>query len=836
MDNFPVNTIIHGHFYQPPREDPWIDIIEDQPSSLPYKNWNERIAKECYGPNCYSRILDNKGKIFDIINNYQYISFNFGPTLLSWLEKEEKEIYNLIIQADRFSIEMHNGHGNAIAQVYNHVIMPLQNLEDQKTQIIWGLKDFNKRFNRKSEGIWLAETAVNYETIDLLIEFGIKYIILSPEQAKGFKKIDEEKWTDVHHGGINSKRVYKIVRNHGEIAVFYYDKEISTAISFQHLLYDANNFAQRIINNRKENDLIVIASDGEVYGHHEPFGDMCLAKLIKEYYLDKNIINLLNFGEYLELFPPKYETILYLGDDGQGSSWSCIHGVGRWYKDCGCNTGGKAGWNQKWRTPLREAFDEVKKSVDEYFIQEVSRYIRNPWDLRNSYIDFILNKHNFNNMEFMNKQFNIKINKKETSYILSLLEMQKNSMFMYTSCGWFFSELSGIETIQNIKYAYRAIMLMGLAKDNVLKKFEQKLESAISNMKEYKNGRWILENMIYNKIHDFYHIVNNFVTLLKYIPKDLLINFSIVSIYGYEDFTINRIGNSRFYEGNINIYDKRDCITRDYIFIFEELNHFHKIYIFTGVEKNLFKTVRKDLLIDTFNLTSYNNSGFILLTRDDLISEIKNFITEYEYKDKKTELINNNINFFNIFKDHLIYIKEKGIPIQELYKSFLKFTAECIFSKLFLELEDFPDRKLYVELIDLFKLLKFYMIKPDITIIKKKLSFILYGKLFLAKDNLSSDSYKKALILLEFCTKIGIILEKSNSENIIFSLLKNKIPRIIDEINLISDKDKKGELIIQCRNLIILAENFNINAEDEKKYFFQKIQITNDFFSYYNLK
>ncbi|MCK4799013.1 MAG: DUF3536 domain-containing protein [Spirochaetes bacterium] len=826
MTNIPVKTIIHGHFYQPPREDPWTDQIEDQPSAYPYKNWNIRITKECYEPNCFSRVLDHKGKIKDIINNYRYISFNFGPTLLTWLEKEEPEVYQLILLADRKSIKEHNGHGNAIAQIYNHVIMPLQSQEDKKTQIIWGLRDFEKRFGRNSEGIWLSETAVDYSTIDLLIDFGIKFIILSPNQAQSFRKIGEENWTNVSEQPIETKRSYKVIREYGEIAIFYFDKRLSTAVSFEHLIHDSNNFAARIMQNiTDKNDLVIIASDGEVFGHHEAFGDMCLASLIKNYHINNKKIQLLNFGEYLALYPPEYETSIYLGDDGLGSSWSCAHGVGRWYKNCGCHTGGKKGWNQEWRTPLREAFDTIKKEIDEIFVKELSKYIDSPWDLRNDYIEYILDGYAPLKIDFLQKHTKKNLTKNEVEFILSLLESQKYALFMYTSCAWFFTELTGIETVQNIKYAYKAITLIEKEKNRLKILFENKLIAVKSNIPKYKNGMWILKNWIYPHIQNFSHIVNNFIALYKITKEINTSKFNIFKIFGYENFSIKKIkseGVTSIHEGSIKLINKKGYSSKTYNFIYLNIKgKKYEIYICLEKEKTLFNDVKQDVLNRNFNKENYKNMDLFVLSEKDLLSEVKQFIIEHNYRDKIKEMINSSIKMFNDIKPLLYYYKMTEIDLPHIYKSFVKFAAESLFYNLSKIFEDFLDKKILTELIQLFNFVKHFSIEVDSRMLKEKIAMIIYNNLLKAEADLDSNIYQQLIILIEFCHKVNLVLEISRSENLIYKLLKNRAPILIEKINSEELEEKKAHFILQFRNLILLAGNFNINTDKEKKEFFE---------------
>ncbi|HSG28252.1 MAG TPA: hypothetical protein VLA34_07210, partial [Candidatus Krumholzibacterium sp.] len=332
-------VIIHGHFYQPPRENPWTGRIDRQDSAAPYHDWNERITRECYLPNARSRRLDGYGRVTTLVNNYEHISFNFGPTLLSWMQKEHPRLHEEIIDADRTSAERNGGHGNAIAQVYNHMIMPLANRRDQETQILWGVADFRARFGRDPEGIWLAETAINETTLEILINHGFRFIILSPFQADRIRPLDKSStWTDVSDGSIRCGRVYRCYgsRRRGKrntarsIDIFFYDAPLSTDVSFNHLLSSGDLLAARLAAGFEKDggDLVTIATDGEIYGHHEPFGDMALAYLIDAAAEAKGL-ELTNFGAYLDEHEPSMEVQIKQGVDGEGTAWSCSHGVGR---------------------------------------------------------------------------------------------------------------------------------------------------------------------------------------------------------------------------------------------------------------------------------------------------------------------------------------------------------------------------------------------------------------------------------------------------------------------------------------------------------------------------
>ena len=489
---------IHGHFYQPPRENPWLEAIELQDSALPFHDWNERINNECYNPNSVSKIVDNRNKILDVVNNYEHISFNFGPTLLSWMEDFAPMAYERIIKADIESVQEHNGHGNAIAQVYNHMIMPLANLHDKETQVKWGIKDFEYRFGRKPEGMWLAETAVDDETLKVLADNDIKFTILSPYQAQRIRKIETENWQDVSWGNIDPARSYRYyIKSDPKkyIDLFYYDGAISKSVAFDELLKDGNKFIKRLKEGvsdwRDYPQLVNIATDGESYGHHTKFGDMALAYALKIKAKDEGF-KITNYGEYLEKYRSDWEVEIK-----QGSSWSCFHGVGRWKEDCGCSTGGHPGWNQKWRKPLRETLDYLRDELSTIFEKEGKKYFNKPWNVRNNYIDIILDRTEVNIREFQKNFFKPDLTEEQKVRGMELLEIQRQAMLMDTSCGWFFSEISGIETTQIMKYAARAMQLAkNFTKKDLETGFLEILSQAKSNFAEFGTGKDIYERFV----------------------------------------------------------------------------------------------------------------------------------------------------------------------------------------------------------------------------------------------------------------------------------------------------------------------------------------------------
>ena len=483
---------IHGHFYQPPRENAWLDMIEQQDSAAPFHDWNERICAECYGPNALARLLDGQQNLIQLTNNYSRISFNFGPTLLSWMEKQEPEVYYAILEADKISQTRFGGHGGAIAQVYNHIILPLANARDKETQIKWGIADFTKRFGRQPEALWLAETACDTPTLCALADAGMKFVILAPGQCARVRKIGTDKWEEVG-AAVDPKRAYQCnLPNGKQIALFFYDGPISQGIAFSDTLSSGEKLASRLLgtyNHSEEAQLMHIATDGETYGHHQKFADMSLAYCLKKVEETPDV-NLTVYGEFLEKYPPQYEAQIV-----ENSSWSCCHGVERWRADCGCNSG-RAGWHQKWRAPLRAALDFVRDELIKTFETVGKEYFKDPWAARNDYVDLMSDRslnaqHCFFLKHATEKAWN------DRAGALMLLEMQKNALFMYTSCGWFFDEISGIETVQIMQYACRALELNKRLTGNDLEPaFVEKLAAAPSNIKELKNGARVYERYV----------------------------------------------------------------------------------------------------------------------------------------------------------------------------------------------------------------------------------------------------------------------------------------------------------------------------------------------------
>ena len=483
---------IHGHFYQPPRENPWLEYVELQDTAYPHHDWNERVTQECYLQNAASRILGPDKRIIDIVNNYTNISFDFGPTLLHWLQIQAPEVYEKIIQADIKSREAFSGHGSAIAMAYNHIIMPLANTADKHTQVIWGIRDFEFRFARYPEGMWLPETAVDIETLEVLAEHGIKFTILAPSQAKQVRQLGTKRWQKVDDKNLDITMPYLCNLPSGRsISLFFYHGPISHNIAYGGLLNNGETFAARLVESFKDKDpstscganLVHIATDGESFGHHHRHGDMALAYCLHHIRANK-LAKITIYGEYLEKFPPINEVEIW-----ENSSWSCAHGVERWRSNCGCSSQPSKSFQQQWRAPLRRGLDWIRDKMAETYQTRMSQYCSDPWQVRNQYIAVINDRAAENVDGFIRNAAGKDLGFEDKVTFLKLLEMQRDAMLMYTSCGWFFDDIWGMETLQVLQYAARAMQLHEeLANINLLPEFKNILKEASINVKDFSNG------------------------------------------------------------------------------------------------------------------------------------------------------------------------------------------------------------------------------------------------------------------------------------------------------------------------------------------------------------
>ncbi len=547
-----VYVTVHGHFYQPPRENPYLNAVERQPSAAPCHDWNERVHQECYRPNAFARVLNNQGEVVGIVNNFESLSFNIGPTLMSWMERHDVETYQRILEADRHSCERLNGHGNAIAQVYNHIIMPLANERDKYTQIRWGKADFCKRFGHDPEGMWLAETAVDYPTLEALIAEDIRFIILAPSQAQRCRPLSENSsWLEVGGGQIDPVRPYRcyLPGQDKYIDIFFYDGPISRDMGFNDVLLSSGRFAGRISTavraDHLPSQLISVATDGETFGHHKKGSEKALAYALTEEFPRRGW-TVTNYAHYLSLSSPTWEVELK-----PVTAWSCSHGVDRWQHDCGCGGGG--GWHLKWRRPLRDSLDWLRDQLIKVYEDTAPNFFRDPWKVRDEYVQVILDRTPTHIHQFLTKHQPHRLTSTEKVDALQLLEMQRHALLMYTSCGWFFEEISRPEGTQILRYAARALELAGDVSGIQLEKgFIKRLAIAPSNVEQFQTGAEVYRQLVAPSVVSLEQVAAHYALTSLFTPYS-----PEQQIYCYvvhqQDYQLQRLGNLTLAVGQIQL-------------------------------------------------------------------------------------------------------------------------------------------------------------------------------------------------------------------------------------------------------------------------------------------
>ena len=817
-----VFLTIHGHFYQPPRENPWLEAIELQDSALPFHDWNERINKECYNPNSVSKIVDSRNRILDVVNNYEYMSYNFGPTLLSWMEQFAPLTYERIIKADIESISEHNGHGNAIAQVYNHIIMPLANEHDKETQIKWGIRDFEYRFGRKPEGMWLAETAVDDDTLRILEANGIKFTILSPYQADKFKKKGDKEWTDVSWGNIDPARSYKynIKSAPGKsIDLFFYDGAISRSVAFDELLKDGNKFIKRLKEGvsdcRDFPQIVNIATDGESYGHHTKFGDMALAYVLKVKAKDEGF-KITNYAEYLEKYRSDCEVEIK-----QASSWSCFHGVGRWKEDCGCSTGGHPGWNQKWRKPLREALDYLRDELVIIFEQEGPKYFDNVWEVRNNYIDVILDRNEMNVKKFQQDNFKPDLSDEQKVHAMELLEIQRQAMLMYTSCGWFFSEISGIETVQIMKYAARAMQLATKFSNKDLEThFLEILSDAKSNIPEHGTGKDIFERFVKPSIVTTKQIAS--LWALSSLYQDFE---DEESVYCYtikkEAYKKVQKGSSTFVVGHIEIQSKITLQKSNVMFALMQysggdfhcaIKEYSDDFEFNKIKTNLIKTFLMNPLTEIIRAMD-ECFGKEYFTLKDIFIEERRKILQILLKGKLEKFSQTYQVMYDEGKGSIYHLQGLGLKIPDEFKISAAYALSHKFNDIVVHSGGFLDEDSIQQATDI----NYEAKKIDIQLDKSPSNKI-FSKKILQNINRLVHSFEiqQADVLLEIfdsINKLELQIDISEAQNIYFSKIYHKIGDIIESGT--ANKRASNKKFIEM--LLEIGENLNINTEFYRK-------------------
>lgn len=810
---------IHGHFYQPPRENPWLESIELQDSASPCHDWNERVNNECYNPNSASKIVDNRNRILDIVNNYERMSFNFGPTLLSWMEEHAPHAYDRIIKADIKSVLEHDGHGNAMAQVYNHMIMPLANEHDKITQVKWGIRDFIYRFGRQPEGMWLAETAVDDDTLRVLVENGIKFTVLSPYQAQRIKRIPDSNWQDVSWGNIDPARSYRyyIKSAPGKyIDLFFYDGAISKSVAFDELLKDGNKFIKRlkegISPSRDFNQLVNIATDGESYGHHTKFGDMALAYVLKIRAEDEGFI-LTNYGEFLDKFRSDWEV-----DIKQASSWSCFHGVGRWKEDCGCSTGGHPGWNQKWRKPLREALDFLRDELSELFEREGQKYFKeDAWTVRNKYIDVILDRTERVIKHFQEENFLPKLSDEEKVSGMELLEIQRQAMLMYTSCGWFFSEISGIETTQIMKYAARAMQLAANFTTKDLEgKFLEILSNAQSNFKEYGTGKDIYERFVKPSVVTVKQIASLWAISSLYEDFD-----DEQDVYCYK---INRKaykkvqkGNMNFVIGHIEVLSKVTLKKSDLMFVLMQyqggdfhcaIKDFDSETEYTKLQKELVRTFMLNPLTEIIRaIDEYFGAEYFTLK--DIFIEERRKILEIMLKGRMDKFAQTYNELYNEGKDSIYQMQSLGLSIPDEFKLAAGYTLAQQFNKLIQDSKSYLDPQVIQQAADINLEAKNIGIEIDKRPSSEFFSHKLLQNINRLANSIEIHQAEATLEIFDFIEKLDLKVEIKEAQNIYFSRIFHEVGEYIDNIT-----DFKNETDREFVDMLLeIGRRLNINTE-----------------------
>ncbi|HYL21207.1 MAG TPA: DUF3536 domain-containing protein [Gemmatimonadales bacterium] len=437
------SVVIHGHFYQPPRDDPWTGTIPVEANAAPFHDWNERIEQESYAL---------------VAPSLAAMSFDFGPTLLEWMERHASETYDAVIAAARS--------GGAVAMPYHHLILPLAPRRDKVTEVHWGIADFKRRFGREPEGMWLPETAVDDETLDVLAAEGIRFTVLAPHQVERVPAGGLPGWYRTSGGR--------------RIALFMYDGAISHDVAFGPLVRDADAWMERLT--AGSNQLVVVATDGETYGHHHKGGDVVLARVL-ETLRRRDDVRVENFASFLARQEPEEEVRLVAP-----SSWSCPHGVERWRTECGCRVAPERGLHQRWRAPLRAALDWLSAELHVVFEREGGSLLGDPWVARDSY-GAVLGAAEPAVTRFLDEQLRRPGDRSALARARQLLELERHALRMFTSCGWFFDDIAGLESLIVLRSAARAIELAGSEAARLEAGLLERLARAPSNDPSVGSGR-----------------------------------------------------------------------------------------------------------------------------------------------------------------------------------------------------------------------------------------------------------------------------------------------------------------------------------------------------------
>ncbi len=779
---------IHGHFYQPPRENPWLEEIEIQDSAYPYHDWNERISAECYEPNAFSRILDNEKRIVDIVSNYSQMSFNFGPTLLSWLKDKAPVVYAAVLEADKRSLSTFSGHGSALAQAYNHIIMPLANRRDKEIQVKWGIRDFEFRFGRKPEGMWLPETAVDIESLEIMAEAGIKFVVLAPHQVKSIRTRGEKEWQDLDNEPIDTRHCYACPLPSGQnISVFFYDGSIAHDVAFGNLLKNGEAFARRLLqafpeSGNERNHLVHIATDGETFGHHNRFGDMALSYCL-HYLESKALARITVYGEYLEKNPPEREVEIL-----EKSSWSCAHGVERWRSNCGCNTGMHPGWTQEWRSPLREALDMVRDRMISLYEKEMKFFTGDPWLVRDKYIDVVLDRSKATVEKFLTSHFRGELHQEDRIKMLKLLEMQRNAMLMYTSCGWFFDDISGIESVQVLQYAARALQLaQELSGSDYETEFVEILKEAPSNVPEIGNGARVYEKFVQPAVLNLLRVGAH------YAISSLFEDYSEKTrIYCYwvekEAYRLDEAGKQKLAVGRVRLRSEIDWEEDRVGF---SVLHFGDHNVMGGVRKYRGEKEFNEMMESVQDRFSRSDITGVINRMDDFFAA-HNYSLWHLFRDEKRKVMERILestledmenNFRQIHEHHyptILAMQEMKIPLPKALKAPVEIVLNHDFRNLLLQAK--PDMPKLKKVAGEFQRFGFSVDGADLALLaRQKLSGYMAAVLESPQDTELLKTVEDLFVLLDMA---GIKPELWESQNIYFVLTKEQFPEMAEKAGL----------------------------------------------------
>jgi Domain of unknown function (DUF3536)/Glycosyl hydrolase family 57 len=869
--------IIHGHFYQPPRENAWTESIVRQDSASPYHDWNARINAECYRPNAFARILDHTNRIVNIVNNYEQVSFNFGPTLLSWLERYSPATYRRILAADKASVERFHGHGNAIAQAYNHAILPLCNARDKVTQVRWGIADFRYRLGREPEAMWLPETAVNDATLRVLVDHGMKFVILSPHQAKrirGFaiteieqsvsehaadtigsesersgdpalagqpatptgvaiKAFQAGEWAGVEHGEIDTRQAYRWFDKDAEghpiperyIDIFFYDGGLSRGVGFEHLLRDAGNFAQSIDNCFSNNgaarpELVSIATDGETYGHHERYGDMGLAFLLNVEAPHRHI-RITNYAEFLAENPPVMEVEIKEGPNGEGTAWSCAHGVGRWYRNCGCRGDGPREWTQEWRGPLRQALDNLRDELAALTLEQGQDLLNDVWEARNDYIEVILRRTPESYASFLDKNQKRPLSEAERLLVIHLMEMQRQTQLMYTSCGWFFTELSGIETVQVIQYAARAVRLAEhITRQPYEARFLSDLKKARSNHQDFKNGEGVYRKLVRPAIVSFMRLVNTHAirTLFAGAPaQEQLYHYTI----NRTDLMEKRTEDTTFMIGRAEVESGITTVKRAYVFALVNRGAGEGVKSFVKRDDGSWNYEEsREALINDFHKFEHEivdelprRWGGEIYDLRDMLAEERQRVIDILLQDRLSEISEIYSHIYTQYRSLMQALRGLGAALPAELSVPARYTLSQRLRAEVEKLRNITEPEAYKPCLEVARAAQRLGLQLDNENASRIFQEMIEQRLQHVFNNSVVESCKEILALVDIADRLKLALDEPSIQNQIFFILNERVDAMIDRTLAAAQIEPEYDAV---SDFLRLAYRFNFNIKRYK--------------------